>query len=153
VAPFGQYYADRLLNVGSNRWAFKPDLGISQPIGPWSLELSGGAWFFTDNPHSFGGTRLAQDPIGTTQAHVGYTFLPGLWLAADATYYAGGRTTVNGIRNDDRQESTRVGLTLSLPIAKGYALKLAWTDTVTARLSGSGFTTYMVTFQITWFDR
>jgi Putative MetA-pathway of phenol degradation len=152
VAPFGQYYANNLLNIGSNRWAFKPDLGISQPIGPWSLELSGGAWLFTDNSHSFGGVRRAQDPIVTTQAHLGYNFLPGLWLAVDGTYYVGGQSTVNGIRNNDRQEATRIGVTLSLPLAKGYSLKLAWSDTIATRLSGSGFTAYMATLQITWFD-
>ena len=56
------------------------------------------------------------------------------------------------INNLSRQEATRIGLTLSLPIAKGYSLKLAWSDTIATRLSGSGFTTYMATLQITWFD-
>jgi hypothetical protein len=153
VAPFGQYFDDRLLNVGSNRWAFKPDLGLVQPLGPWDLELSAGAWFFTENEHAFGGVRRGQDPITTIQGHVTYTFLPGLWLSANGTYYAGGRTTVNGVSQDDRQESTRIGLTLSLPVAQGVALKLAWSDTVEARLSGSGFTTYIVALQFTWFDR
>jgi hypothetical protein len=153
VAPFGQYYSQRLFNVGSNRWALKPELGLSQPIGPWAAELSGGAWFFTANEHFFGGKTREQDPIVTVQTHVSYTFAPGLWLSGDATYYAGGRSTVGGVRNDDRQEATRVGLTLSLPIAEGYSLKLAWTDTVATRLAGSGFTTWMVTFQIAWFDK
>jgi hypothetical protein len=150
VAPFGQYYADRLLNIGANRWAFKPELGLSQPVGPWQLELSGGAWLFGDNPHYFGRARREQDPIVTTQAHVGYNFRRGFWIAADATYYAGGQSTVNGVRNDDRQEATRIGLTLSVPIAEGYSLKFAWSDTVATRLSGSGFTTYTAAFQVTW---
>ncbi|HTI85692.1 MAG TPA: transporter [Alphaproteobacteria bacterium] len=153
VAPFGQYFDNRLLNIGSNRWSFKPELGLSQPVGPWQLELSGGSWFFTDNDHYFRRSHREQDPIVTTQAHVGYTFRPGLWIAADATYYTGGRTTVNGIRNDDRQEATRIGLTLTLPIAEGYSLRLAWSDTVATRINGSEFTTYMATFQYTWFDR
>ena len=66
----------------------------------------------------FRGVRREQEPIATLQAHVSYTFRPGLWLAADATYYAGGRTTVNGVQKDDRQENTRFGLTFSLPVAK-----------------------------------
>jgi hypothetical protein len=152
IAPFGQYFDDRLVNIGSNRWAFKPELGLSQPVGPWQFELSGGSWFFTDNDHYFGGRRREQDPIVTTQAHVGYNFRPGFWLAADATYYFGGQSTVNGVRSDDRQESTRIGMTLALPIAKGYSLKLAWSDTVYTRLSGSGFATYIAALQYTWFD-
>jgi hypothetical protein len=151
VAPFGQYSSDRLINLGSNRWAFKPEIGVYHPFGPWSLELYGGAWFYTDNDDFFGGVRREQAPIATLQAHVGYTFHPGLWLAADATWYAGGRTTVNGVQNADRLENTRVGLTLSLPLAKGHSLKLNWSEGVTARI-GTSFTTVGLTWQYTWFD-
>ena len=151
VAPFGKYDSDRLINLGSNRWAFKPEIGVYQPLGPWSLELYGGAWFYTDNDDFFGGVRREQEPIATLQAHVGYTFRPGLWLAADATYYAGGQSTVNGVHNDDRQENTRVGLTFSLPVAQGHSLKLNWSEGVTERI-GTNFTTFGVTWQYTWFD-
>jgi hypothetical protein len=153
VAPFGQYYADRLFNIGSNRWAVKPELGLSQPLGPWSIEASAGAWLFTTNDHFFGRTRREQDPVLTVQGHVVYTFAPSLWLSADATYYAGGQTTVAGVRNDDRQEATRIGLTMSVPIAGGLSLKLAWADTVATRLPGSGFTTYVAALQFTFFDK
>jgi hypothetical protein len=151
VAPFGQYDSNRLINLGSNRWAFKPEIGVYQPLGPWSLELYGGAWFYTDNDNFFRGARREQEPIATLQAHVSYTFRPGLWLAADATYYAGGRTTVNGVQKDDRQENTRVGLTFSLPIAKGHSLKLNWSEGVTERI-GTNFTTFGATWQYSWFD-
>ena len=141
VAPFGKYDSDRLINLGSNRWAFKPEIGVYQPLGPWSVELYAGAWFYTDNDEFFGGVRREQAPIATLQAHVGYTFRPGLWLAADATYYAGGRSTVNGVQKDDRQENTRFGLTLSLPVAQGHSLKLNWSEGVTERI-GTSFTTF-----------
>jgi hypothetical protein len=151
VAPFGKYDSSRLINLGSNRWAFKPEIGVYQPLGPWSLELYGGAWFHTDNDNFFRGARREQDPIATLQAHVGYTFRPGLWLAADATYYAGGQSTVNGVRNDDRQANTRVGLTLSVPVGQGHSLKLNWSEGVSERI-GTNFTTLGVTWQYTWFD-
>jgi hypothetical protein len=151
VAPFGRYDSDRLINLGSNRWAFKPEIGVYQPLGPWSLELYGGAWFYADNDDFLGRFRREQEPIATLQAHVSYTFRPGLWLAADATYYAGGRTTINGVQRDDRQENTRVGLTFSLPIAKGHSLKLKWSEGVTERI-GTNFTTFGATWQYTWFD-
>jgi hypothetical protein len=151
VAPLGKYDSDRLINLGSNRWAFKPEIGVYQPLGPWSLELYAGAWFYTDNDKFFGGVRREQEPIATLQAHVGYTFRPNLWVAADATYYAGGRSTVNGVQKDDRQENTRFGLTLSLPVAQGHSLKLNWSEGVTERI-GTSFTTFGVTWQYTWFD-
>jgi hypothetical protein len=129
----------------------KPEIGLSQPLGPWSFEASVGGWFFTANDDFFGGRRREQDPILTVQGHVVYTLAPSLWLSADATYYAGGQTTVAGIRNDDRQEATRIGLSLSLPIADGLSLKLAWSDTVATRLSGSGFTAFLAGLQFTFF--
>jgi hypothetical protein len=151
VAPLGKYDSDRLINLGSNRWAIKPEIGVYQPLGPWSLELYGGVWFYTDNDDFFGGVRREQEPIATLQAHVGYTFRPGLWLAADATYYAGGQSTINGVRKEDRQENTRFGLTLSLPVAQGHSLKLNWSEGVTERI-GTSFTTFGATWQYTWFD-
>src|SRR3954468_2852330 len=101
VAPLGKYDSDRLINLGSNRWAIKSEIGVYQPLGPWSLELYGGVWFYTDNDDFFGGVRREQEPIATLQAHVGYTFRPGLWLAADATYYAGGQSMIDGVRKED----------------------------------------------------
>jgi hypothetical protein len=32
-APTGQYVPDRMINLGTNRWAFKPESAVSQPIG------------------------------------------------------------------------------------------------------------------------
>ena len=32
-APTGQYDGTKLINVGTNRWAFKPEVGLSHPVG------------------------------------------------------------------------------------------------------------------------
>jgi hypothetical protein len=53
VAPTGQYVPSRLINVGANRWSFKPELGLSQPIGDWFVEGAAGVWLFTDNGDFF----------------------------------------------------------------------------------------------------
>jgi Putative MetA-pathway of phenol degradation len=49
TAPLGQYDADKLLNIGTNRWSFKPEVGISKTVGPLTLELATGVRFYTDN--------------------------------------------------------------------------------------------------------
>jgi len=152
VAPTGQYYPDKLINIGSHRWAFRPELGFSHPAGRWFFEAYAGVWFFTTNDDFFGGHVRTQEPIGAFQAHVSYTFAPRLWIAADYTYYTGGRTTIDGVLNEDLQKNSRVGLTLAIPIARNQSLKFAWSRGASTSI-GSDFTTYSVGYQFLWFDR
>lgn len=70
---------------------------------------------------------------------------PGL----DGTFYTGGRTTLNGTMNDDRQSSSRVGLTVSLPVTRQQSLKLYASTGATAR-AGGDFTTAGIVWQYRW---
>jgi hypothetical protein len=149
VPPLGEYDSTKLVNIGSNRWAVKPELGVSFPAGHWFSEGYAGVWFFTDNDNFFGGRRREQDPITALQLHASYTFRPRLWVAFDSTWYEGGRTTINGVRGNNRVENTRIGATVSLPIGARHSLKLTWSDGVTTR-TGGDFTTYGVAWQYTW---
>jgi hypothetical protein len=150
VAPLGQYDSAKLINLGANRWAFMPELGLSHPIGPWDLELYAGIWVFTDNNDFYGGQVRRQDPLRSTQAHVVYTFRPYLWASLDFTYYAGGSTTVNGQHKYDRQENTRTGVTLAVPLSRHQSLKLSWSRGVTTRI-GQKFDTIGFAWQYFWF--
>ncbi len=123
-APFGQYDPSRLINLGTNRWAFKPELGISQPVEKWAFEFYAGVWLFTDNNDFFGGQVKRQDPLASYQVHVVYTVRPRLWAAFDFTYYSGGATTVNGQSKNDRQDNTRGGVTLSVPMTLAPVLEI-----------------------------
>jgi len=151
IAPTGDYNSSHLINIGSNRWAFRPEIGISQPIGNWFAEADAGAWVFTDNTNFFRGHVRSQDPTWEFQAHAGYNFRRGLWLAGDITYYVGGETSINGISGHDAQANSRYGLTLSIPVADGLSVKLAWSTWLTTR-SGGKFETVGVTLQYRWFD-
>jgi hypothetical protein len=152
AAPTGQYDPSKLINIGSNRWSVKPQLGASKTVGPWYLELYGGVWFFTDNADFYGGSRREQEPIGTFQAHLGYTFRPRLWLAGDATFYTGGQTTLDGTEKADTQGNSRVGLTLALPLGRRSNLKVSWATGFTTRI-GADFDSFGVAFQTVWFGR
>jgi hypothetical protein len=150
--PVGEYDGSKLINLGTNRWAFKPELGLSLPAGRWDLELYGGVWVFGDNGDFFGGMRREQEPLPTAQAHVVYTFKPALWLAGDFTYYWGGQSTLDGVQKDDRQDNTRGGLTMAIPTVGRQSLKLTWARGVSTRV-GSSFQTFGVAYQWVWFDR
>lgn len=149
IAPTGQYESSRLINIGSNRWSFKPEIGLSLPRGRWLLETSLGAWLYTDNDAFFGGRRREQDSIASVQVHVSYSFRPGWWLAGSSTYYSGGRTTVGGIENDDVQGNSRVGAVLHAPLSAHQSIKLTWSSGVSTRFGGD-FDTWGVFWQYAW---
>ncbi len=151
AAPTGQYDPKRLINIGSNRWAFKPEIGLSNPIGNWFSDASAGVWLYTDNSDFFGGKRRSQDPLSLFQLHAGYSFRPRLWLAADTIYAIGSETHVNGVAANDQQRNLRYGLTLSLPLTEGYSLKLAWSNALTTRIGGR-FDTVSALLQYNWVD-
>ena len=152
IAPTGQYVSSRLINVGSNRWAVKPEVGISYPLGKWFLETSGGVWLYGDNRDFFGGQRRSQEPLYIMQLHAGYNFRPGLWLAANAAYATGGRTSVNGIENQDVQNNSRYGFTMTVPLASGWSTKIAWSKGFATR-AGGDYDVIALVLQYRWFDR
>ncbi len=146
--PTGEYASDKLINLGTNRWGFKPEVGLSHPAGRWTLELYGGCWFFTRNSSYLGAHTKDVRPLLSVQSHVAYTFKPRLWLAADATFYTGGRTVLDGQPGSDRQESSRVGLTLSLPVLRSHSIKASWSTGATVRFGGN-FDTFSLAWQTT----
>ena len=153
TAPASQYDKTKLVNLGTNRWAFKPELGISYPRKKWYFDFYGGVWFFTENSSFFPGQSMRrQDPLSSFQAHVSYNVRPRLWLALDGTWYGGGATEVNGGPPSGRQSNSRAGVTLSLPIRKSQSLKINFSRGATVR-AGSNFTSLGVAWQFLWFDR
>ena len=113
----------KLVNLGTNRWAFKTDLGISKALGAWTLELVPSVTFYTDNTDLLEGHTRTQEPIYAVQAHVIYGFKSGVWVAVDGTYFAGGRTSRDGVPDDDRQSNSRAGVTVALPVDRSNSVK------------------------------
>lgn len=153
AVPTGQYYNDKLVNVGLNRWAFKPEAGIAVPKGPWDVDAYFGVWLFAANDDYFpGGLTRAQEPLWTLQAHASYTFRPRLWVALDGTWYAGGDVRVDDGAPTGRVNNSRAGLTLSLPFGRAQSIKLAYSAGAIVR-SGSDFRTLSVGWTRLWFTR
>lgn len=87
VVPAGQYDRTRLVNLGSNRWSIKPEVGISVPAGRWTLDTYAGVWLFTTNQAFYPGfSERSQDPVFTLQGHVSYALGRRAWVAANATW-------------------------------------------------------------------
>ncbi|HEX4576162.1 MAG TPA: transporter [Edaphobacter sp.] len=153
TSPSGQYSNMKLINLGTNRWSFKPEIGVSYPVKKVDLDLYAGAWFFTENRSFYTGqSTRAQAPLTTIQAHVSYTVRQRLWVAFDATWYGGGAVTLNGGAPAEREGNSRLGGTVSLPLKKGQSMKIAYSSGVTGNI-GSDFSTVVVGWQYAWFDR
>lgn len=149
TAPLGQYDPDKLVNIGTNRWSFKPELGVSKALGAWIVEGAAAVTWYTVNDDFFGGQKLEQDPIYSLQGHVVYNFAGGWWIALDATYYTGGQTTVAGAPSGTKLENWRTGVTLALPIDRNNSIKFAASTGVTTR-TGSDFDLYLLVWQYRW---
>lgn len=147
--PVGQYDPSKLVNLGTNRWFFKPEIGASKALGPWILEAKGSVTFYTTNDDFFGGNRRAQDPLHALQGSVIRELGGGKWMSADATVFGGGRTTLNDVANRDRQQNWRAGLTFALPIDAQRSLKFFVSRGVSAR-TGNSFDLFGVAWQYRW---
>jgi hypothetical protein len=153
VAPAGQYYGTKLINLGTNRWSFKPEIGVSVPKGRWDIDAYLGVWLFTSNSNFYpGGLQRSQDPVTAIQGHVSYTFKPRLWAAFDATWYHGGSTTVERGSPSVGMNNARMGATLSIPAGRQQSFKLAYSSGVLVR-SGTNFRSLSVGWQWLWFTR
>lgn len=147
--PTGQYDADKLVNIGSNRGFVKPELGVSKASGPWTLELSTAATIFGDNEDFYGGHLREQDPIYSLQGHLVYSFRSGIWAALTGTYFTGGRTTLDGVKGDDLQKSSRVGATLALPVNRRHSIKLYASTGLSIR-TGTDYDAIGAAWQYRW---
>ena len=148
-APAGQYDDSKLVNLGTHRWFFKPEVGVSKALGQWTLELQAGATLFTDNNDFYNGNTRSQDPLYSFQGHAIYNSRSGIWGSVDATYVTGGRTTLNGALNDDLQQNWRVGGTLAFPVDTHNSVKLYASSGVSAR-TGNSFDLIGIAWQYRW---
>ena len=149
LTPSSDYDSDKLLNLGSNRWAIRPELGVSRRLGQWALELIGSVWLFGDNDDFFGGNKLEQDPIYIAKGHIIYSLRPGFWVGLGLGYGSGGQTRVNGQPRATKQENFRYGIHMAYPINKHHGIGAGF---ATAKNNGAGaeFDTFSVRYQYAW---
>lgn len=148
--PTGEYMDDKLINLGTNRYTFRPQLGVVHNRGKWSTELTGEVSLYTDNNAFFDGNKLEQDPLYTVEAHLVYTFRPGLWAAVGAGYGYGGKSTVNGAEKNDRKENLGWAVSLGFPITRQLGVKVGYLGTRTQKSIGQDTDSIAAGFLVFW---
>lgn len=149
IIPTGEYDNTRAINLGTNRWTFIPEVGLSQPFGKWSLEAAVGAWFFTDNDDYFNGNLLEQDPLLVAKLLAVRIIRPGFWWSVAAGYGYGGRTYVNGVARDTIQRNWRVFAMVAYPITPTQGVSLAIGSGGNAG-AGTDFDAITIGYQFAW---
>lgn len=148
-APTGGWDSGKLFNAGLNRWAVKPAVGVIYPLQrKLLLEFEFGAWFFGDNDDFLGETR-SQDPIFSGAFHVIKRIRPGFWASLDMNYYWGGSTEVGTSARDDRQENSRIGATVLLPLKRRHALRIGASVPLSTQ-AGGDFDTLTFAYAYVW---
>jgi hypothetical protein len=149
--PVGQYYPSKLINLGSNRWGFKPELGLSHREGRLFYEVYSGVWMYTKNMNYFKSYIQQENTLFSFQAHVDYTFKHGKYLALNGGYADGGETSLNGMEQHDEEENWRVGATFSTPIFNKHQSLKAMVNTGIATKAGQNYTALTIVYQYSWY--
>lgn len=156
VPPTGQYDSVKLINYGTNRWAFKPEIGLSRRRGHWVIDTYGAVWFFTTNQEFFsrnGTNTQSQSPTGAFEGHLSYDVKPRLWASLDGNFWFGGTTSLNGVENAGTvQRNSRIGGTVSIPVSKHQSLKFSYNDGAYIHYGGN-FHNVSVAWQYSWVGR
>jgi hypothetical protein len=149
VAPTGKYDPEELINLGSNRWAIKPQWGYARNLEKWIIESYVGMWIFTNNTNFLNGNELSQKPLYTFKVHVIKELPKKMWIAINTGYAIGGRTSLNGTPRDTEISSARFGLIYALPLAKKHTVKLAYNSGIRFK-RGPDFDAISLAYQYIW---
>jgi len=153
VLPSGQNDPARAINIGTNRWAFKPEIGFTRRWQRWVVEGYLGVWLFSKNATFYPGTSTrTQQPMPAFEGHIGYYAKPGLWASFDGNFWAAGRTSVNGTPKQDSQRESRIGTTVSIPVSKHQSVKLSYSRGAYKRVGGN-FQTLSAAWQYSWIGK
>ena len=149
IVPLGQYDPERLINLSSNRWSFRPEMGLSRAQGRWFLEAVAGAWLFTDNDEYFGGTTLSQDPLLFVKGNVIRTFKRRSWISVNYGIASGGESSIDGAPPKGLQTNNRLAVTLAVPYGRSVFFKFTYTNGLSTSL-GADFDSYGAGAQYSW---
>lgn len=149
VVPLGQYDPNRLINLGSNRWSLRSQLGVSHSTGPWILEAYVSAWLFATNQNFLGGLTATQRPLVATKLHAIRTLPRGLWIGVGVGYAVGGRTEIEGVPRDTRISTFRFAATGAIPVAPNHTVRITFASG--ARVErGADFDAIVLSYQYRW---
>ncbi len=150
TAPLGKYCDDCLINVGNNRWSVRPQMGVVHTRGPWSFELTGSAFVFTDNDSFVDNAVLKQKPVYALQTHVIYDFKPGWWASLSTGYAVGGRIRIDQQKTIFEVDNWVWAASFGFSIGTTQSLKLTWLSGRSQNLAGRDSDNLLLSWSMRW---
>jgi len=144
--PLGQYFEDKILNLGSNRFVFRPQIGMVHSWKSWSYELTGSVFLYTNNTNFASGKTRKQDPIFALQTHLIKRFNPKAWASLSFGYGLGGESIVNNQPNNDERGNLLGSLAFGYSLTKKQAVKVAFLRLETLKDIGADTSTFVITW-------
>lgn len=148
--PTGEYLDEKLINLGNNRFAIRPQFGMVHIRDDWTGELTSSVNFLTDNADFFKGKRLEQNPVSFTQGHLIYNFTPGLWVSSNLGYFFGGQSTIDSKASDDRKSDFGWGLSMGIPITRNFGVRITYIGIRTLTRLGTDTDTFSLGCSVMW---
>lgn len=148
IAPLGEYFEDKLINLGSNRWALRPQFGVLHEHNKWSFETTAAVYLFGHNKEFLVTQTLEQNPRWSIQGHVIRTFKPGLWASVSGLYACGGQSTIDGVSIDDRSEFVIWALSAGVSFTPRQGIKFAFIRNTTKTDTGSNLDTLTLAWSV-----
>jgi len=151
-APTGQYNSSKLLNLGSDRWSFKPEIAVSHPLGSeqkWQCDVYAHAYFFTDNTSYNGREILRQEPLPGLEGHVSYFFVHNAWASIDTLYSFRGATVINGVSQNDAQKNFTLGSEVNVSLNPRNSLVFQFAKALVHQ-NGPAVTGFAVKYSYSW---
>jgi hypothetical protein len=152
TAPTGLYNPIKVLNLGSDRWFFKPELALSHPFGPdqkWQLDAYLNSYFYADNTSYHGTEILKQQPLPGVEGHISYSLNDNVWASLDTRYSFRGNTFVNGLDQDSGQRNFILGGEINVSINNRNSLLFEFADALVHR-NGPALVGFSVKYDYTW---
>lgn len=149
--PTGKYEKDKIINIGTNRWATKIGLGASKSINSFAVELLADAEFYSVNSEFKTDIKRKQEPVYSTQAHLIYNIKNGMWCALNANYYWGGLIKEDGVQSSKDFANSRYGFVFAMPINKQNSIKLNGSSGINTR-TGADVDSIAIAWQYRWFN-
>jgi hypothetical protein len=155
TAPTGEYDGNKLLNLGSDRWSFKPQFAISHPFGRqqrWQVDGYANAYFFTDNTTYHGQEILRQEPLLGIEGHISYSFTSDLWTSLDASYFFRGDVVIDDVDQHDSQKHLTVGTETNWSLSARHSFSFVLAKSV-VHVNAPTYTGVAVKYFYSWGGR